>query len=149
MDVKQVHLRGLPLPPSVNELHRSVGRGRVIKSEKYRAYEHKCTVWMLQNNYQLLPARAMARECGPAKFLKIDCMFFMLREQIVSLAQLPKPNDTSNRLKAAHDAIAQMLHIDDKYFWCGSFNKIGIPAIGAPPFMDATISLWCVPHGTF
>lgn len=141
MDVGEVALAGLPMPPSTNALHRSIGRGKVIKSAKYNEYERQCQVWMLQNNHQLMPARAFVRQCGPRKFIKVDCIFYMHRERILSLANLPQANDTSNRLKAAHDAVAQMLHIDDKFFWCGSFNKASIPNT-SEQWMNCKLSLW-------
>lgn len=120
------NLCGFPLPPSVNTLYRNLpaGRGRA-KTQKYRTYENTCRIWMLQNQNQLWQARALAMDAAaqPFSVLRVDSMFYFEASRILTMAGKPKRNDSSNYLKAPLDMLAQMLHIDDSYFWSGFYDK--------------------------
>ena len=43
--------------------------------------------------------------------------FWFLRENVLTQKGLPKRNDVSNRIKALHDQLSQLLGIDDCWFW--------------------------------
>lgn len=75
---------------------------------------------------ELQNARELTIGTGPCRFIHIDTVFYMQRSRIFTKAGTPKRNDTSNRLKALHDALAKMLGIDDSYFWSCSADKVAV-----------------------
>ena len=119
------NLTGFPLPPSANGLYKSVGRRRA-KSSDYLAFERSAIAWMRWHTIEIDEARELTLLTGPNRYIHIDCVFYMLRERIICKSGLPKKNDTSNRLKALHDALSQILGIDDCYFFSGSFDKVAV-----------------------
>lgn len=117
-----VNLEGFPLPPSVNNLYLTIGKRRV-KAGDYRLFERAVMVWMKRNAEALDYARQLTILTGPKRFIHIDTMFYMKRERIFCKDGRPKRNDTSNRIKALHDALATILGLDDCYFWSGGYDK--------------------------
>ena len=71
-------------------------------------------------------ARELTLVAGSRRFIHVDTVFYMLRGRILCKDGTPKRNDTSNRIKALHDALAQILGIDDSYFFSGSYDKIAV-----------------------
>ena len=120
-----VTINKFPLPPSANALYSNLGRRR-IKSKAYRDYLNEVRLWMLMNQRQLHDARRISMNTTPFNFIHIDCRFYMLRTSIFTKDNKPKRNDTSNRIKALHDALSVILGIDDSYFWSGSFDKLAV-----------------------
>lgn len=115
-------ITGFPVPPSVNALYR-FGHGKVHKSKSYKEYERSVYAWINANQAQVKGVREFLKDISPY-VLDVSAMFYMPRTEIVCLDGRPKRNDTSNRLKALHDALsAAILGIDDCYFWSGGFNK--------------------------
>lgn len=111
-----------PLPPSVNMLHRYV-QGRVIKSKAYNDYEKRVYGWLTMNQAQIKGVREFVKDIGDY-VIHIESIFMMNHRDIVCLNGKPKRNDTSNRLKALHDVLSDIIMgIDDSYFWSGSFSK--------------------------
>lgn len=114
-----------PLPPSENEMYRNVpGVGRVsaqaLKDYKKAVeawyYTHLKVVKELQNLFKNDWAGSVAYE--------VDTYFVFSRDRVWTLKGLPKKLDASNRVKACHDALANILGIDDKLFWAGRFEKL-------------------------
>lgn len=120
-----VNLVRFPLPPSANALYATVGRRRV-KSVSYRLFLRAALNWMKFNSAAIDEARALTTLTGPNRFIHIDTVFYMPRGRIFCKDGRPKRNDTSNRIKALHDALAEMLGIDDCYLWSGSYDKIAV-----------------------
>jgi Holliday junction resolvase RusA-like endonuclease len=120
-----VTLSGFPMPPSVNNLYISMGRRRV-KAPSYRAFERQVLQWMMLHAQELDLARKLSTMTGPQRFIHIDAVFFMHRSRILCKDGRPKKNDTANRIKALDDALAQILGIDDCYFWSGSYDKAAV-----------------------
>ncbi len=62
--------------------------------------------------------------------VSVDTYFIFPRSKIWTLPTYKKnPNaakkiDASNRIKIAHDSIAEILGVDDSYFFCGWYEKI-------------------------
>lgn len=125
LTVEIAHINRFPLPPSVNELYATVGRRRV-KSIPYKRFEDQLRIWMMTNHDQLQLAWSLSMNTGPNNFLHVDCRFHMMRGNILCKDRTPKRNDTSNRIKALHDALSQILGIDDSYFWSGTFDKVAV-----------------------
>lgn len=123
--MSMIVLNGFPMPPSANALHKPIG-GRSIKSRTYRLYDDAVNAWCLVNGRNLFKPRTdlLAKMLlNPKMRLCIQATFHFERSRIYCKDDQVKQNDTSNRLKALHDAVARALRIDDKYFWSGSFDK--------------------------
>lgn len=71
-------------------------------------------------------ARQLTMATGPRRFMHVDTVFFMLRGRILCKDGTPRRNDTSNRLKALHDVLAEILGIDDSFFFSGSYDKVAV-----------------------
>jgi len=117
-----VLFKRFPLPPSVNELYATIGRKRV-RSSVYRSYVRAALIWMKMNPEIVKQARELSIETGPHRFIHIDTIFYMNRKNIICADGRPKRNDTSNRLKALHDVLSEIIGIDDSYFWSLSADK--------------------------
>lgn len=137
-----VYLPSFPMPISANALYRP-GRGRAVKkSEAYESYDAEVRAWNLRNLRVTIPARAAMKEALAANKLlrlKVDTVFYFQPKKILCKDGTVKANDTSNRLKALHDALAYVLVINDKLFWSGSFDKECTP-IASPEWVNVTIT---------
>lgn len=123
--VLSIKISKFPAPPSVNRMYRHVN-GRVMKSKEYRDYEAAGYHWLVSNQEQIKAIRQFVKDIG-YQVIHIDAMFNMFRGSILCKNGKPKKNDTSNRLKALHDVLAnQIIGIDDSFFWSGSFGKVAI-----------------------
>lgn len=118
-------IEGFPMPPSTNTLH-TVARGRIIKAKTYREYEKKVTAWLVENQDVIKGVRGFVKDLAP-NVIHIDASFAMSKKDIIGVDGKPRRNDTSNRLKALHDVLSNIIiGIDDSYFWSGSFTKIAV-----------------------
>lgn len=120
-------LGGVPLPPSMNNAYPTNRYGVRFKSKDYRQWEKDLKVWALLNHSlvkEAIEAFSIVRE---NHIVQIDTHYFFPWKQVVTLKNTPKKNDTSNRLKILHDGIADLIKLDDSYFWHGSFTKTAIP----------------------
>jgi Holliday junction resolvase RusA-like endonuclease len=82
--------------------------------------------WMKYHAQELDNGRRLTTLVRSKQFIHIDTIFYMHRSRILCKDGSPKRNDTSNRLKALHDALAQILGIDDSYFWSVSADKVAV-----------------------
>lgn len=89
-------------------------------------FERNALAWMKCHSVEVDQARQLTTLTGSRQFIHIDTVFFMLSSRILCKDGKPKRNDTSNRLKALHDAIGQILGIDDSYFWSCSCDKVAV-----------------------
>jgi Holliday junction resolvase RusA-like endonuclease len=95
----------------------------MVKSRGYRDYERKVFHWLTGNQDQVRGVREFLKDLGDY-VLDVGATFHMGKTQIVCLNGKPKRNDTSNRLKALHDALSTaILGIDDSYIWSCSADK--------------------------
>lgn len=114
----------LPLPPSENELYRNVpGRGRAATRE-LREWKAKIALWILQHQNEVRQARAWIREQKQPLVIDIQASFVIHRPRLWCKKGNPKRLDASNRIKALHDAVAEILGVDDKHVWGGTFQKV-------------------------
>lgn len=97
-----------------------------MRSHAYKMFESAARKWMILNPEMVDEARQLTLDAGPNRFIHIDTVFRMLRKNIFTKEQKPKRNDSSNRIKALHDVVAEMLGIDDCYFWSGSYDKVAV-----------------------
>lgn len=117
------------MPLSSNRLQAGyrTATGRPISSKAYVSYQEIVHDWNLINWSVAAPARATiagAIKSDPKLKLNINTIFFFEQKKILCKDGSVKRNDTSNRLKALYDCLSkQVLLIEDKYFWAGSFDK--------------------------
>ncbi len=112
-------LKRFPMPPTSNRLLMPC-RGRLIKSVEYRAYEQKVVSFHMRNITNLAEIEHAFKG---NKFLRIDTLFVFAQKRLISKKNEVKSLDASNRIKIVHDVISKLIHIDDKYFTCGYFEK--------------------------
>lgn len=116
-------LRGIPIPPSLNNAYPSDKLGRRFKSAKFKAWEKIFSDWTFLNSLAVTAARNEFSQPIPESFVHIQCEFFFHASNILCRDGSPKKNDTSNRLKILHDAVSEVIWLDDKYFFDGTFTK--------------------------
>lgn len=120
----EITLSGIPLPPSSNNMYANARRGGRMKSAKMRLWERDFAVWALENAQALARARQLLKlRLTAGSVLAINSTFFFQRSRILCKDGTPKRNDTSNYLKALHDALAEALQIDDAWFFDGMMRK--------------------------
>jgi hypothetical protein len=141
MIMQVCQLKDMPLPPSVNHLYVSNWKTkRRFKSKNYTIYERMIAHWRALNLNQVANGRDVAGGLNPGEILKVDVDFFFQRQEILTKKNTLKRNDPSNRLKALHDQLSELLGIDDTYFKSGSFATKIINA-EHPGFCDITLSI--------
>lgn len=118
-----VEIKSFPMPPSANELYFEPAKGRRAKTMQYKKYEGLVQFWMYKNGYQIQNARLIMQKRTNDEAFHIETNFYFLKNKILTKNNTPKKNDTSNRIKALHDVLSQVLGIDDCLFFDGSFSK--------------------------
>lgn len=138
--MREVILRGFPLPPSMNNVYsNAAGRGRV-KNSAYKSYEAQVQWWMLHNAQALNSVREWAKTVPAGHGFRLDRLFHFLPHRILTKAGTPRKNDTTNRIKVLDDVLAKILWIDDSLFWSGSEDKCPIPTQGMVEGVDVRFS---------
>lgn len=112
------------MPPSVNACYATVG-GRRIRTRALNQFRAEIEAYALRNRALIRPIQEwLAEELERHKVIVINAHFFFNRERVLCKdGTTPKRLDTSNFLKACHDGVSEILSIDDKYFWDGTFTK--------------------------
>ena len=114
----------LPLPPSENEIYRNVpGVGRAATQE-LRNWRAQVKLWMLQNKSEVERVQSWVQALENPLVLDISSVFVFHQPRLWTKDNRPKRLDASNRIKALHDAVSEILGIDDKHLWSGSFEKM-------------------------
>lgn len=133
-----------PLPPSVNDYlmpvaggwsvnkkGRKYQKGRWVKTEPHKLYMQRCHEWKLLNGEAWYKIRAelkaqvlKARQERRRVAFQVDTYFAFHDERIWTVNNIPERLDADNRLKPCRDALADILEIDDKYFFSGFFEKV-------------------------
>jgi Holliday junction resolvase RusA-like endonuclease len=117
-------INGYPMPPSANNLYSNNPRGGRFKSQKLTAYEVEVTHWSYRYGYQLQSARMCVAALDLGQVFHVERTFYHKGFRILTKDGQPRKNDTSNRFKALDDTLAQLLGIDDSYFWSGTYDKL-------------------------
>ncbi len=117
-------LASLPIPPSMNNAYPTNRYGRRFKSIEYVHWEREFNNWCLSHLDSVKEARREFAIPRPKSYVSIDCYFYFEYSRILCKTGIPKKVDASNFLKIIHDAIANMIDLDDSYFWYGSFHKM-------------------------
>ena len=56
-------------------------------------------------------------------YVRVDTFAFFPYFELFTKEGLPRKMDGTNRLKALHDCLAEMLEVDDSWFWESSVRK--------------------------
>jgi len=143
-----IWLVNFPLPPSVNEYLMPVAgrwattkkgrvyqKGRWVKTQEHANYLKRCEKWSMIHNVSFVEIgeelRGMVRAARTAKkriAFKVDTYFAFEDSRLWTVNNLPEQLDADNRLKPCRDALADLLKIDDKYFFSGFFEKVSAPS---------------------
>lgn len=139
-----IWITGFPLPPSVNEYLMPVAgkwvinkrgkryqQGRWVKTDIHRAFMDQCYLWRSQHitsfhkiQQAIHKAKKNTEDMGQRFALKVDCYFVFHVERIYTVNNKVERLDADNRLKPCRDALANILELDDKYFFAGSCEKV-------------------------
>ncbi len=137
-------LMNLPMPPSMNGMYDSAiidGKQRRVKAANMKAYERDMATWALANSSTLRELRAQLAMRPNGFYLTVDATFLFHRANVRTLKGLPKRNDTSNRIKALHDQLAQLFGVDDCWIWDGSFKKRVLPPTAKFEHCNVTVGI--------
>lgn len=143
---KTMLFSGMPMPPSMNHAYASVelaGVQRRVKGQAMKDYERDVATWALANSSTVRQVRDILKEAlrDRTKRLGIASDFWFQREHILTQAGLPKRNDVSNRIKALHDQLSQLLGIDDCWFWGLTACKRVLPPHRKYESVDVIVTL--------
>lgn len=121
-------LKEFPYPLSVNKSLASV-KGRLIKTSDARDYQRECQAFANKNIKDLIAANMMINSWIKKRLgVKVDCYFSLPEESVITKSKASKhwlkKNDVSNRIKLCHDALSEMLRIDDLYFISGNAERV-------------------------
>ena len=115
--------KDFPLTPSANGLYATVGRRR-IKSKKYNEFLIRFDVWRMRNFRLLKKASDYFADNLGNNWVQVNMYICVNRKTVFNLKGGVKSLDSSNRIKACHDALARGIDIDDKYFAVGFTEKV-------------------------
>lgn len=129
-----VIFKNLPMSPSSNQLYASV-RGRLIKSSEGRNYALKMHIWAQRHKSTIDKLKEILR----GKTLRVDCVFYFPKSKLITKKNTLKRLDWSNRIKALHDSLSDVIGVDDSHFISGyCCKKI---SDNDEAYIDITISL--------
>lgn len=107
-----------PMSPTSNHLYMVI-RGRLVKSSEGRLYLQKVGQWYSKNKSAVDKLKAILRD----RTLRVDCAFYFPRSKLLTKKNTLKKLDATNRFKALHDALSQVIGVDDSHFISGYFEK--------------------------
>lgn len=111
----------LPLSPSSNSQYFLARRGSKtyhIPSEELKTFKRLMAQYPKERQASFTLNRARVLE-WVKKGYRLECrvVFFFHLKRVMTLKNTPKKMDTSNRLKALHDQLCDLLGIDDSLFF--------------------------------
>jgi len=114
-------LREFPFPPTVNQCYPSNKQGRRFASAELKNFKHKAQVYAHQNHEKILKLKnslvAVART--DLHYIQVEAYFERPPSKIWTKKITIRKQDVSNRVKALHDILSEILNIDDCYFCLG------------------------------
>lgn len=114
------------MPPTINKSYATVGNRRVSTAvlREFKALTH---IWSVGNRARLRRIEKKIHDTQGAKLCLV--LIFKFEEQKLFLKdkKTPRRLDTSNRIKAAEDAITGLLGIDDRWVFKIIAEKITAP----------------------
>jgi hypothetical protein len=137
--LRPIWLNNLPTPPSVNASlvpmaqKKRAANGRIYMGARMRpapemvTYKDEVRLYRLRHEGKLTAiGRALRNEIEERQWvLRVDVFIVFHVERIFSSVNKKVLTlDANNRIKASLDAVANLLDIDDKYFFRGDCEKV-------------------------
>lgn len=123
-------LNDLPFPITVNESLASV-KGRLIKTKKAREYLHSMEIWTKKNQWFIDQCKVIIKKWMISKTpLRVDTFLAWPESEVLvdtknkTAIHWAQQKDGTNRIKQLHDALSEILEIDDRYFFYSDCSKI-------------------------
>lgn len=134
-------INNIPIPPSVNDMYETTGRavkkinknGKIytgVKTSRYGSkelqhFKAKCKSFY-NLNYEKIDAIAATINgwIDQGYVIKFNSYACFERSRLWTLDNKAKQIDADNRKKGLQDSIADMLKINDKYFFSGIMEKV-------------------------
>lgn len=126
-------LNKIPMPPSSNAQYwqqimpgRNGGQvARPTSTGELKKFQNEFgVVWKQQNLVAVCKARALLRDWMlKGWFIRVETYAFFNYFDLFTQKGVPKRMDASNRLKALHDTLAEVLEVDDSWFWDVEIRK--------------------------
>lgn len=124
-------LDNFPIPPSSNAIYRSffnkkVGRLVHYKSQEMKAYEVLVESWSSTRQQMISSASETLTNLifDQRNFIRVDAYFGLKPEKLWNREGSKKKMDVSNRIKALHDCLSNVLAIDDRFFYPGECEPV-------------------------
>jgi Holliday junction resolvase RusA-like endonuclease len=116
------------MPVSSNSQYKSFmssnGKIRHAASEGLRKFKSDMNAYWWRHQTELSQYREIFKNWVANRlYLDVHCLFLFEESKVFTKDGRPKKMDTSNRLKAIHDCLADYLQIDDCYFFRISAEK--------------------------
>lgn len=130
-------LNKMPMPPTDNHAYVSIIRGRTIirvPSRDLTNYRKAMSYWALLNRDKVTTCK-LGLELP--KRLSVEFLFHFPKEKLYTKMGVTKKLDATNRLKSSCDALAEILGIDDSFFWRVKCEKIPTTS---EAYVEASIS---------
>lgn len=113
-----VTLRNFPISCTSNNLY-FVARNRLIKSSEGRLYVKRVQAWAIPHRRTIEKLRHILK----GKTLRVDYSFMFPKSRLVTKKNTIKRLDFTSFVKAAQDALSELIGVDDSHFICGFFEK--------------------------
>lgn len=127
---ESIHLSRLPMPPTSNHNYSIIRRSKrlaFVSSKKLCDYKLEMMTYRGLNYHFIQSAQKQILKWQLlTPKISIHCNFYFHHQRLFTKQDTIKKLDVSNRLKAIHDAIAELLEIDDSSFFEISAAKISI-----------------------
>jgi hypothetical protein len=126
-------LSQIPMPPSSNRQYWATAfmiagkpTGRLAPSTELKQYVRDFAAWAERNSVLLAKAKKFIRDEILLKdlMLQVDTYACFPGTSLWTQKGMPKKMDATNRLKALHDCLSEVLAVDDSWFWGGHVEKI-------------------------
>lgn len=119
-----VVITDFPLAISVNKAYPTIG-GRRVRSGDYKKFLVYAARWKGLHMGQLLDIEEQLRSWMREGYqLRVDSWFCFLHERLYTKKNEVKALDSHNFTKSLHDALAELLNIDDRHFFAGLAEKV-------------------------
>lgn len=133
-------LSQIPMPPSSNHQYAAMAVrgghsakngerlwfGKLRPTRELEDYVKAVAAWAKTNEVAVAKAKSFIRNeiLLKGQMVRIDTYACFHGTNLWTQKGLAKRMDGSNRIKALHDCLAEILQVDDSHFWSGSFEKL-------------------------
>jgi Holliday junction resolvase RusA-like endonuclease len=140
----EIILENAPMPPTSNHQYIPMN-GRLIMGPELRTYKNQeFPYWAMKYRPIINTAKALIAEwLAQGKVFDVEMTVYFEHEKLFTKKNLPKKLDGSNRLKSFHDCLADVLGVDDSYFFNIHVKKLP----SSKPRIDVRITPMESPHG--